>query len=86
MKFLRDIVVVRVQEQTMSDGGIHILEPVRAAHVQPAIVMDKGSKCKLPIEIGDIVYVSIYIGTPKTIHGLDVRVYDSSDVLAKQTK
>ena len=86
LTFLKDVVVVRVNEQLISAGGIHIVDPIRAQHVQPAVVIALGTKCKLPISIGDVVYVSIYIGTPKTIDKLDVRIYDSVDVLAIQTK
>lgn len=86
MKFLRDIVVVRVLEKTITDGGIFISDPIRASNIQPAVVIALGSKCKLPIKEGDIVYVSVYIGTPKVIDKLEVRVYDSNDVLAVQGK
>lgn len=83
MKFLGDIVIVRVNEKTISDGGIHIVDPVRATNIQQAVVLDIGSRCKLELMIDDIVLVSIYLGTPKEIDGLNVRVYDSCDILAK---
>lgn len=83
LTFLRDVVVVRIIPKTQI-GSFVLCQTAFVEKMQEGEVVAIGAGCKIKddIKVGDKVYVSVYVGTPRTIDGVDYRVYDSEDIMA----
>ena len=89
LKPLHDNVVIRVNEETQSAGGIVI--PTGAAEkpsqgtilaVGPGARQDNGEIAPMSVKTGDVVVFKQYAGTTIKVDGEEVLVVRDSDIVA----
>jgi chaperonin GroES len=84
------IVVIRLEPETKSSGGILLPENAKEKPTQgkvlavgPGKLLDDGSRAKPDIADGDTILFGKYSGTEITVEGQDVVILRESDILAK---
>lgn len=89
LKPLHDNIVIRVNEETQSAGGIVI--PTNAAEkpsqgtvlaVGPGALQDNGKLAPISVKTGDVVVFKQYAGTTIKVEGEEVLVVRDADIVA----